>query len=538
MSKDAVIKRFGDEFSDVPLTHEPIGLDDVIKNGENADSLKKAQIWEIWDKETKTVIWVAEGYQKALDVIDDPYGLDSFWPCPKPIYSTQTTDTLVPVPDFSQYQDQAEEIDLLTNRINILVKAVKVVGVYDATQTGVSRMLNEGVDNVLIPVDQWAAFSEKNGLKGTIDFMPLESVLQALQQCYVSREQCKQVIYEITGMSDIIRGASVASETATAQQIKSQYATLRLRDLQKHVAMFSSELLRIKGQLMADLYSPQALVEMSGIMGTKDAEFVDQAMQLLKSEPLRTYRIEVAADSLVEMDEASEKDDRVQFLTAVGGFLREAIPAAQQVPEMAPLMAEMLLFGVRAFKAGRPMEAAFDTAMAQLSAPKPPPQPQPDPEQVKAQAAMQLEQTKQQAMGQMEQFKAQNAQAIEAAKMQHAIELENIKQQAETERAQMRAQIDADTKLQIAAMNAQAAEKPAITLDVDGKRQFDELGNEVRGIAEQAAGAIGEQSNQMAQAMAMLADAVSRMNKPKRRELLRGPDGKAAGVIEIELGDD
>jgi hypothetical protein len=341
MAKDEVIKRFGEEFKDITLTHEPMGLEDMKKAGAteaDMESMKKAEIWEIWDKGSECVYWVAEGEEKLLDHKYDPYGLDGFWPIPRPLFATQTTDTLVPVPDFVLYQDQAEEIDKLTNRISLLIEAVKVVGVYDASQAGIQRMLTEGFDNQLIPVDSWAAFSEKGGIKGTIDFMPLDQVLQALNQCYQSREAGKQVIYDITGLSDIIRGSSVASETATAQQIKGQYASMRLKRMQMDVAMFASELLRIKAQMMCDLYSPQNLIQMSGIEGTDDGVYAEQAIQLMKSEPIRSYRIEVASDSLVEMDEASEKQSRTEFLSAFGQAMRDALPMVQQSPELAPLI--------------------------------------------------------------------------------------------------------------------------------------------------------------------------------------------------------
>ena len=537
MTRRDGLERFGERFENVPLTHEPIGLDEMVKNGEDVSHLKKAQVWEIWDKSTQKVCWVAEGSQEALDQIDDPYGLDSFWPCPKPLYATQTTDTLVPIPDYALYQDQAEEIDLLTQRINMLVKALKVVGVYDASQASIQRMMNEGVDNTLIPVDTWAAFSEKGGIKGTVDFLPLDSVVGALQQCYAAREQAKQVIYEVTGLSDIIRGASMASETATAQQIKSQFASLRLRDMQRNVALFATELLKIKGQLMADLYSPEQLVEMSGIMGTQDAQFAEPAMQLLKTEPARNFRIEVAADSLVEIDEQSEKTNRLEFLQAAGGFLQQAMPAAQQAPALAPLLAEMLLFGVRAFKGGRPLEAAFDAAMAQLSQPQPQ-QPQgPSPEEMQAQAEMQAKQAEMQATMQVEQGKLQIEQAkiqaqmqLEQFKAEQAQQVEMMRQQAETQRAEMKARIDAETKLAIAQMTAQAAEKPAVQVEIAGEERLSEVGDQVRQMADMNSAA-------MAQAMQMLAQAVTRMNRPKRRELLRGPDGRAASVIEIEIDE-
>lgn len=541
MTKTDGIERFGEDFKEVPLSHEPIGLDELknqsIDLGDMGD-LKKAQVWEIWIKPTKEVIWVAEGYGKTLDEKPDPYGLDSFWPIPRPLFATQTTDTLVPVPDFSMYQDQAEELDKLTNRIAMLVEAVKVVGVYDASQKGVERMLSEGVNNTLIPVDTWAAFTEKGGIKGVVDFLPLDMVLTALNECYQSREQAKQVIYEITGLSDIIRGASVASETATAQQIKSQYASLRLKRLQTDVAQFASEVLRIKAQLMADLYSPENLIQMSGIMGTQDAQFAEPAIQLLKQEPSRSFRIEVASDSLVEMDEESEKASRMEFLGAAGGFIEKSMLVAQQAPELVPLMAEMLMYGVRSFKGGRQMEAAFDTAMAQLTAPKQPQPPPPDPEQIKMQGQMQIEQgkmqmeqTKLQAQGQLEQMKLQGQQELEVARMQHEEQMELIKQQAETERATYKANLDRETKLEIAQI--QAASKAETSVVVDGREELSAKGDELAGIGNEIRTASELANQTIADAMNTLAEAVAKMNRPKRRILEIGPDGRATGAIEV-----
>ena len=526
MSQDDGIKRFGEDFKQVPLTHEPVGLDEMEKMGvEGLDDMKKAVVWEIWSKTTKQVFWVAEGYSKTLDIKDDPLGLDNFWPCPKPLFATQTTETLVPIPDYSLYQDQAEEIDMLTNRIAMLVEAVKVVGVYDASQQGVQRMLTEGVNNQLIPVDTWAAFAEKGGLKGVVDFMPLDSVLQALRECYAAREQAKQVVYEITGLSDIIRGASIASETATAQQIKSQYASLRLKRLQTEVAQFATEVLRIKAQIMCDFYAPQTLVEMSGIMGTMDAQYAEQAIMLLKSEPARGFRIEVASDSLVEMDEASEKQSRIEFLGAVGQFMDRALPVTQQVPELAPLMGEMLMFGVRAFKGGKMMESAFDEAMARLNAPKPHEQPQPDPEQMKAEAMMQveqgkmqLEQAKIQTQGQIEQFKAQQAKELEQMRQEYESAREQVRQEAETQRLQMKAQIEAETKLQVAKIQKGAKEEtdePEINL----------LEN-IRDMMSQMAETLGN-------TISVTRDEIIQMsNTPKKTRLIRDNNGK---VQEVEI---
>jgi hypothetical protein len=552
MGKGEVVKRFGEEYKDVPLTHEPMGMDEMQKNGDNIDGLKKAQVWEIWDKPSKRVYWLAEGYQKALDVRDDPYGLDSFWPCPKPLFATQTTDQLVPIPDYALYQDQAEEIDMLTQRIYSLTKAVKVVGVYDASQTGVQRMLSEGVDNTLIPVESWAAFGEKGGLKGAVDFLPIESVLQALNQCYASREQAKQVVYEITGISDIIRGSSVASETATAQQIKSQYATLRLRDLQKQVAMFASELLRIKAQLMSDFYAPEALVNMSGMADTVDAQYIEPAIQLLKTEPLRSYRIEVASDSLVEIDENTEKQSRMEFLQSAGGFIRDALQAP---PQLQPLLGEMLLYGVRSFKAGAGMEGAVQAFLdqsqeqAKMQAQQPP---QPTPEQIKEQEDMQraqmeaqIKQMEMQQTQQLEQMKMQFQQQLEQMKAENALRAEQLKQESETQRLQIKSQIEAETQLRLAEIKREG------DIDLEKTKQKETIARtvgdtseEIRmGVLQQVQEVMEQFSEQLENALENTRGEIIAMTTAPKR-IIRGEDGRAIGVEingmvrELKRGED
>lgn len=442
MTRKDGMERFGADFRDVPLTRAPIGVDEGdAKQG--ADDAKKAEVWEIWDKASKSVYWVAKGYPKLLDEKEDPYGLEGFFPCPKPLYATQTSDQLIPIPDFVLYQDQADELDRITTRISGLVDALRLVGAYDSSQPALARIL-QSPDNSLIPVEGWAAFSEKGGATGAISWVPIKDVAQALREAYLARDQIKQVIYEITGISDIIRGATKATETATAQQIKSQFGSLRLQDRQRDIAEFATAILRIKAEMMMDLYSPQTLVAMSGIDQTLDAQYVEPAIALMKSEPLRSYQIEIAADSLVAIDEAQEKQDTVEFLGAAGGFIKQAVEASQAVPELAPLAMQLLMMGVRAFKAGRPVEAAFEQFQQQIEN-RPPADPNAG-AQAQAQAQQQVEMAKLQQQAQADQMRLQAdiqaQQAKAAADMQ--IERERMQMQAtlEQQRAQMQAQVD------------------------------------------------------------------------------------------------
>ena len=53
-----------------------------------------------------------------------------------------------------------------------------------------------------------------------MDLVPFDAVSEALKQLYDSRDRTKQVLYEVTGLSDLVRGASDPRTTATAEQIK------------------------------------------------------------------------------------------------------------------------------------------------------------------------------------------------------------------------------------------------------------------------------------------------------------------------------
>ena len=536
MSQEEGVERFGDVFKDVPLTHSP------DKDGEDmstTEALKKAPVWEIWCKSSKKVYWIADHFEEILDEKDDPLELECFFPCPKPIFATVTTDSLIPVADFKMYQDQADEIDDITGRIQHLTRALKVMGIYAADEPALARLMKEGNDAVMVPVTNWPAFVEKGGLKNAVQFLPLNDVVQSLQSLYAARESCKQIIYETTGISDILRGASVASETATAQQIKSQFASIRLNDMKDDVARFARDLLRMKAEVICSKYQPEIILEVSGIANTPDGqnpELVAQAIALLKNEPMRNFQIDIETDTLVELDEMGEKRSRVEFLQAAGSFITQATQAAQAAPQMLPLYMQMLLFGVRGFKAGRELEGVFESTMEQLDkeqkmkAQQPPP---PNPEQIKMQADLQMEQAKMQ----MEQQKAQLDAQIEQQKMQ----FEQQKAQQDAQLAQWKANLEAETKMAVAQIQAENALKikgmdkstDLVAYDGAGNQQASALLQSVlsqsnQALAENMAQVVGAIQNSNAQQSEVMANMMAHMTRPK--QVMRDANGKIIGV--------
>ena len=536
MSLEEGEERFGEVFSQVPLTHSPDRQDG---EKETTKALKKAEVWEIWSKSEKCVYWIADNYDIVLDHRDDPLELTNFFPCPKPYFATTTSGSLVPIADFLLYQDQADEIDDLTGRIKHLTKAMKVMGIYAADEPAIERLMKEGNDGVLIPVKNWAAFVEKGGLQGAVQFMPLRDVAAALQQLYQARESCKQIVYETTGLSDIMRGASVASETATAQQIKSQFASLRLNNMKDDMSRFARDILRMKSEIICSKYQAETLVQISGIMYTPDAQFVQPAIEMLKNESMRNFNIDIETDTLVQIDQQTEKSNRVEFLTSVSSFLEKVLPVGQQHPELVPLLGEMLLFGIRGFKIGRTIEGSFEQFVAQATqnekakAAQPPQPPPPNPEMIRAQTEAQNSQAKLQA----DQQTAQADMQMEHVKLQAEQQLAAQKLQFE----QWKAQLDADTKIMIAEMSSKTSLKQSsmtINANKDPLMEINDMGDEQP--ATSLTELINTVNDNFAQMLAMQEqnfnssqaqkheELIAQLTRPK--QIVRGADGRIVGV--------
>jgi len=491
---------------------------------------KRGLIYEVWDKEEKCVYWISKSMGKILDKREDPLQLEEFFPCPEPMFSTLTNETLVPVPDFTLYQDQANELDTLSDRIKGLVDAMKVRGFYDAANADLGRLFTEGDNNTLIPVKNYAAFAEKGGLGGAVEFVDLTPIANALNMAYQAMGQVKQQIYDITGISDIIRGASVASETATAQQIKGQYATLRLKTYQDEVARFASQILKIKAQIICQHFQPETIMKIGGaeLLSQTDQQLVPQAIQLLQDSPMRTFRIEIATDSMLYADEQQEKADRVEFLQATSSFIEKAIQGAQAVPELTPLLMDLLKFGVQGFRVGRTLEGEFDTFAdaekeKQAQAQANPQPPAPDPEMIKAQA----EQQKMQMETQLEQMRMQ----LEGQKL----EFEKYKADLDNQTKVVVAEINAKTDLHLKSLDINAAKEQETLTEIgdNGMEQpTSALSELIESINNNMAMMVAtqQQHNQdlVLQQQAAHDNLVGQLTKPK--QVMRGADGKIIGV--------
>jgi hypothetical protein len=556
MERPALIERFGEELgSRIPLDTKP----DTSKsfNEKMTEGSREALIYEIWDKTSGQVIWISKSLGKILDTRDDPLQLENFWPCPKPMFSTLTTDSLIPVPDYVLYQDQARQLDTLADRIDGFIQALKVRGVYDAAEPSLARLFTEGENNALLPVKNYGAFSEKGGLQGAINLVDIRPIAEGLQMAYQAMDQVKGQIYEIMGIADIQRGQTDPNETLGAQIIKSNNASGRLKTMQHEVVNFATALLQIKAQIICQHFTEDTIVRISGAMqlSPQDQALIPQALALLKDEPAKNFRIEVTTDSMIYQDEQQEKQDRVEFLSAVSSFMQTALPVAQGVPELTPLLMEMLKFGVTAFKAGKGLEGLIDETADQFrqqaeqmkGQPKPP-----SPEQQKMEMTMQIEQAKIQA----KQAEMQMQMQIDQQKMQMQMELEKAKQEYQAQENQLKFQLeeqrnmmDREMEMKVAQMKMNTERNTQVLLahinngakievarinsdDSDGAQAYMtemDMAESMKHPLQPIADAINMSNQQMTLALGDLVNTINENhNRPK--QVLRGQDGKIIGV--------
>lgn len=391
------------------------------------DERGKAQIWEVHDKTSGQVIYVAPGSNEYAIVGQKPPAVKfrDFFPTPRPMLATTTAKSLIPTPDYAQYQDQAEELNRVTERIGVLQKALAVKGVYASDSEELATLIESG-DNRMIPVKNWAMFAEGGGAKGKIEWFPVEIVAEVLKGLYEIRDQAKQTLYEVSGIGDILRGVTDPDETATAQGIKSKWGSLRVRRVQKDVQRYAADLMRLKAEVIAEKFEFKTILKMAGadqemiakyvpapkmpepqppqpgmdpaiaqMQAQAQAEaakqqhqmavqqFMTQVEQLLRDDTSRNFRIDVETDSTLEPDQQEEKQTAVEFMTAMTAFMKEAGPMAAQGPEAAKLVGEILLFGVRRFDKVDQLEQVIEQAVEAMAKPKPP---QPDPEMMKVKA--------------------------------------------------------------------------------------------------------------------------------------------------------
>lgn len=590
LTQDAATARFKAKAKD---------LDYAVRKDAKSDTddqKQKAGIWEIWHKEENKVVWVGEGCTTVLEQGEPHLDLENFFPCPRPAYSTVQRRTLVPVPDMVFYKDQLEEINDITARLAALTQAVQVRGFYPAGAGEVSDAIEAAMKSTsknqqLVPVSNWAMMGNGNA-KDMVLWWPTEIVTATITALIAIRKQLFDDVYQITGLSDIMRGETEASETLGAQQLKSNFGQVRIRDKQNELTRLACDVTRITAEIIAEHFDAETLMDMSQMRLPSDEDIrkqaapltqelekikkelpaaqqemqglqeqiqqaqsdpeivamakanpdkaqqivgaaqqhmqalqtqvqqmqqasqqipvqlkalantitIDKVMKLYRDQKLRPFILDIETDSTVAPDENASKQRATEFVTAVGGYLKESLPLVETMPPAAPVVAETLKYIVSQFRAGRSLEGTIDKFADAMKekAEQPPP---PNPEAIKAQT--------------------------DAAETQAKTKREDATAQADVAAQQAQAQKDQ------AEAQATAADAQVKTLEAQTAAQDAELARKV--LAQKELDASDARRADMAQKADLAALQIAMEHEKHQQALAKGEQELAKGALAIEL---
>lgn len=456
------------------------------------ETQKIAEFWEIWDKLGEKVFFVQEKLEQLLFPTDNPEGLapldfEGFFPCPQPLAMVENTGSRLPVPPFRLYEEQANELDQISVRIDRIVKVCRLRGIYDSKIPEISDLLT-GDDNELTPVQNAQQWSDK-GLEGAIAWMPVEQLKAVLEALYTAREKQKQIIDELTGVSDIVRGATDPNETASAQQLKSNYHSIRLSRMQGEAKRYVKDLMRLASQIMSSKFSAQTFAAMTDLkfptqqqkalmqrqMGVAQQSGQppppnlvtalqvpswEEILDMMHRPAMRQFRVDVETDSTIAATLDSDMAALSNLMKAISQLLTELAPLVEAGALPVDAAKEIVMAVIRRARLGTAVEDAFD----KMQMPKPPP----DPHQAKAQADVQKNAQDNQAAAQLQQMKGQQEQALQSMREQmensriqfveqQKSEREQMLEAHKTQRDELEARFDAAVKIIVATIQATKA---------------------------------------------------------------------------------
>lgn len=434
---------------------------EVQKKEVNQDRDKyegKAELWEVWCEEANKVFWVQKaGSKTIIQSSEPPIKYEGFYPCSVIAQSTDP-DSVIPVSDYAHVKDQILEIERLTTRIHAVTQTIRTNGIYDSAIGNQVEQLISG-DLRLIPAINWPSYKARGGLSNSIEFMPIEPYVNALQTLQGARQTALQQLYETLKISDLLRGTSEQYKSATANRLENQWSSLGLIVRQNMFAKFISDGIGKLGTIIASQFDDQRILDVADAdqllapmippqptpppppqmdpnMPPEQQEAMMQEYQaslpppmdpqmvmeqikteligIIRNDKERNYRIQIASDSMVAIDQSQDQQEGMALITTAGEFFNQMNSLIQEYPPLLEFGMAFFQNMIKRFKGGKELDAIFMRAFSQIgeiakakeeAAKQPPP---PDPIMQEMQARMQIAQIEAQSRIQATQMEMQD----------------------------------------------------------------------------------------------------------------------------------
>jgi len=344
------------------------------------------------------------------------------------------------------------------------------------------EMLMTG-DLKLIPVTNWPSYKQRGGLAAGIEAMNIEPYINALNILQGARQTALQQLYETLKVSDLLRGTSEQYKSATANRLESQWSSLGLIVRQNMFAKFISDAISNLAVIICEQFDEQTIMEVADADALIEPTLLppptppmqepmpmdetgmapppppapmvppydplaeidkikQQIIAILRDDKKRSYRIQIASDSMVAIDQAQQQQEATALIQTAGSFFDQMRGLIDQYPPLLDFSIYLFQNMIKRYKGGKEIDGLFTKALMQIgeiakakeeAAKQPPP---PDPVMQEVQGRLQIAQIESQARLQAVQMEMQD----KAAKNQLSYQDQQLKMQRDQLESQLAVQ--------------------------------------------------------------------------------------------------
>lgn len=555
---------------------------------DNLGERKTALVYQIWDKSKKQIKYVSPNYTDGLlKEEDDPLGITGFFNVPRPLQFVKKSNDLVPTAMYKLYENQAKELNRLTTRLNKVIEAIKVRGAYDGNLGKELEQIFESDDNALVPAEIASVLSTEKGFDNAIWMIPIDKLIIVARELFGAREQCKRVIYEITGISDILRGQSVASETLGAQKIKESWGTMRLKRLQKEVQRYCRDILRMMLEVAAAKLSENTWAKATGLPFNTDEQVqqltmsmqamsaqaqqmaitvgqpppelqqqlqqVQQELQkpkwsdilsLLRDDIQRAYRIDIETNSTIDVEATEDQKLVGDFMNAMGQLMAGLNPMVESGVMPFEAAKAMMLAVVRKFRFGNEVEDQLKAMTAPQKGNPEADKAKQEMQKVQADSQVKMQELQQKSQMAQQELQATMTQQMMEFKAEMQLEFAKLQANKEAELAKIQAQREMEVE-KISLQRSTEQMKATIQRDTEIKKAQMQGEIEIQKASIAAAAQVmsakqtseetEEPQEDNSEIINTLAETLKTLTAPKK--VIRDKQGLIESVVTVQNGD-
>lgn len=434
-----------------PSEEEPTEKKQIIK------------VFEFWDYYTRKVYYIADGGSEFLKPVaclvpdeeerEDPedvngiYDLEKFFPVPDPLIMNAPTDEFWPVPEFYQVQEIIVDIHTIFSRLIALTKAIRARLLFDNNVQGLKEALNEATegDAFGVPNLTQALTAAGGSLENVVQYIPVKSLITAINEAYTALEQRLNTLYKLTGTSDLLQGliTDPTQRTFGERQMTEKYALNQIADPQRKMSDFVRDCYQLMTEMALKNFKDSSLdmYIMPQTLSEDHQSRYRAAIGMLKNNTKR-FRIELETDSTIALNEEFDKQMRIELVNTLTAALEKTANIAQTAPALVEVELHCLKYLIQSHRQGKMFQGeiteAIDNVIKQAQEVK-------DPPFNKDQAAANLKAQEIQTKATLEQIKLQNQKELAFAKMQADMQVQNVRSQLDSFKLQAQQAKDAQS---------------------------------------------------------------------------------------------